>query len=62
MMTFKRFLSKQDDTISQEEAIKLFNDYKLDFKKQQINEFFLAHKEEEWWESKWPSSVDSTEK
>jgi hypothetical protein len=21
----------------------------VDFKKQQINEFFLAHKEEEWW-------------
>ncbi|GFS18174.1 serrate RNA effector molecule-like protein [Elysia marginata] len=53
MMTFKRFLSKQDDTISQEEAIKLFNDYKLDFKRQQINEFFLAHKEEEWFKSKY---------
>ncbi|KAK3794133.1 hypothetical protein RRG08_059562 [Elysia crispata] len=53
MMTFKRFLSKQDDTISQEEAIKLFNDYKLDFKRQQINEFFLAHKDEEWFKSKY---------
>lgn len=48
MMTFKQFLNKQDDTLSQEDAIKLYADYKLQFKKQQINEFFLAHKEEEW--------------
>ncbi|CAL1546055.1 unnamed protein product [Lymnaea stagnalis] len=53
MMTFKQFLSKQDDTISQDEAIKLFDDYKLDFKRQQINEFFLAHKDEEWFKSKY---------
>ena len=50
MMTFKQFLNKQDDTITQDDAIKLFEEYKLDFKKQQINEFFLQHKEEEWWE------------
>ena len=48
MMTFKQFLNKQDDTIGQEEAISLFQQYKLDFKRQQINEFFLQHKEEEW--------------
>ncbi|XP_055871422.1 serrate RNA effector molecule homolog A-like isoform X4 [Biomphalaria glabrata] len=53
MMTFKQFLSKQDDTISQDEAIKLFDDYKLEFKRQQINEFFLAHKDEEWFKSKY---------
>lgn len=48
MMTFKQFLSEQDDNISDEDAIKKFNEYKLDFKKQQISEFFLQHKEEEW--------------
>uniref|UniRef100_A0A0B7B223 Arsenite-resistance protein 2 homolog n=1 Tax=Arion vulgaris TaxID=1028688 RepID=A0A0B7B223_9EUPU len=53
MMTFKQFLNKQDDTISQDDAIKLFDNYKLDFKRQQINEFFLAHKEEEWFKSKY---------
>ena len=48
MMLFKHFLSQQEDTISDEEAIRKFNEYKLEFKKNQINEFFLQHKEEEW--------------
>ena len=48
MMLFKHFLSQQEDTISDEEAIKKFNEYKVEFKKNQINEFFLQHKEEEW--------------
>ncbi len=48
MMLFKHFLSMQDDSISEEDAIKKFNDYKIDFKKIQIKEFFLAHKDEEW--------------
>lgn len=59
MMSFKQFLNKQDDSISQDEAIKLFEEYKLDFKKQQINEFFLAHKEEEWFKMKYhPEETD----
>uniref|UniRef100_A0A0B7B5L3 Arsenite-resistance protein 2 homolog n=2 Tax=Arion vulgaris TaxID=1028688 RepID=A0A0B7B5L3_9EUPU len=53
MMTFKQFLNKQDDTISQEESIKLYGEYKLEFQRQRINEFFLAHKEEEWFKSKY---------
>jgi len=48
MMTFKQFLSSQDDNITDEEAIKKFGDYKVEFRKQQINEFFVQHKEEEW--------------
>lgn len=48
MMSFKSFLTQQDDNISDDEAIKKYQEYKLDFKKQQINEFFLQHKEEEW--------------
>ena len=48
MMTFKAFLQSLPDNISDQDAIKKFNEYKVDFKKQQINEFFLAHKEEEW--------------
>ncbi|XP_012939682.1 serrate RNA effector molecule homolog isoform X3 [Aplysia californica] len=59
LMTFKQFLNKQEDTISQEDAIRLFEDYKLDFRRQQINEFFLAHKEEEWFKSKYhPEECD----
>ena len=49
MLTFKQFLATADDNISDEEAIKKFNEYKLDFKKTQINEFFLAHKDVEWY-------------
>lgn len=48
MQTFKAFLASQDDNITDDEAIQKYNEYKNDFKKQQINEFFLAHKEEEW--------------
>ena len=48
MMSFKQFLSSQDDNITDEEAIKKFNEYKLDFKRQQIKEFFNQHLNEEW--------------
>ncbi|UYV66304.1 SRRT [Cordylochernes scorpioides] len=48
MMTFKQFLNSQDDTIDDQEAVKKYGEYKLEFKKQQISEFFLSHKEEEW--------------
>lgn len=47
MLTFKQFLSQQEDNISDQDAIKKYNEYKDEFKRQQINEFFLAHKEEE---------------
>ena len=42
------FLATQDDTISDEDAIKKYADYKLEFKRQQLNEFFVSHKDEEW--------------
>lgn len=48
MMTLKQFLATQDDSISDSEAIQKYNDYKLEFKRQQLNEFFVAHKDEEW--------------
>ncbi|XP_060066820.1 serrate RNA effector molecule homolog [Ylistrum balloti] len=53
MMSFKQFLSQQDDSISDQEAIKKYNEYKMDFKRQQTHEFFLAHKEEEWFKTKY---------
>lgn len=49
MMTFKQYLTQQDDNINDQDAIKKYNEYKQEFKKIQINEFFLAHKEEEWY-------------
>ena len=49
MLTFKQFLGQQEDNISDQDAIKKYNEYKEEFRRQQINEFFLAHKEEEWY-------------
>jgi len=48
MLSFKNFLHDQDDNIDQEDAVKRYNDYKIDFKKTQIAEFFAAHKDEDW--------------
>ncbi len=48
MLSFKNFLHDQDDNIDQEEAVKRYNVYKIDFKKTQIAEFFTAHKDEDW--------------
>lgn len=49
MMSFKAFLATQDDNISDNEAIEKYNDYKLEFQRQQLNEFFVAHKDDEWY-------------
>lgn len=49
MMSFKAFLGTQEDTITDEEAIKRYNEYKSEFRRQQMNEFFVAHKDEEWY-------------
>jgi len=48
MMSFKAYLQTQDDNITDDEAIRKYNEYKLEFKRQQLNEFFVTHKEEEW--------------
>lgn len=49
MMSFKMFLGQQDDTISDQDAVKKYNEYKEEFRIKQINEFFLQHKDEEWY-------------
>ena len=48
MMSFKAFLASHDDSISDEEAVKKYAEYKLEFRRQQLNEFFTSHKDEEW--------------
>lgn len=48
LMTLKQFLATQDDSISDSDAIEKYAEYKLEFKRQQLNEFFVAHKDEEW--------------
>lgn len=49
MMTFKQFLNAQDDNISDEEAFKKYQEYKLEYRKTQMSDFFQQHKEEEWY-------------
>lgn len=49
MMSFKQFLNAQDDSIGDEEAFKKYQEYKLEFRKTQMSDFFQQHKEEEWY-------------
>uniref|UniRef100_G3VZ80 Serrate RNA effector molecule homolog n=1 Tax=Sarcophilus harrisii TaxID=9305 RepID=G3VZ80_SARHA len=53
MKTFKEFLLSLDDSVDETEAVKRYNDYKLEFRRQQMQDFFLAHKDEEWFRSKY---------
>lgn len=48
MMTLKQYLATQDDSIGDDVAITKYNEYKVEFKRSQLNEFFVAHKDEEW--------------
>lgn len=48
MLTLKQFLATQDDTISDDVAITKYNEYKVEFRRSQMNEFFISHKDEEW--------------
>ncbi|XP_033123348.1 serrate RNA effector molecule homolog isoform X2 [Anneissia japonica] len=53
MMTFKQFLASQDDTIDDQEAVRKYNEYKVDFRRTQLSEYFLAHKDQEWFRTKY---------
>uniref|UniRef100_A0A8C5QQ00 Serrate, RNA effector molecule n=1 Tax=Leptobrachium leishanense TaxID=445787 RepID=A0A8C5QQ00_9ANUR len=53
MKTFKEFLLSLEDTVDETEAVRRYNDYKMEFRRQQMQEFFLAHKDEEWFRSKY---------
>lgn len=48
MLTFKQFLSQQDDSIDEDDAIAGYNEYKAEFKRKQVDEFFDNHKDEDW--------------
>ena len=48
MLSFKQFLTQQDDSIGETEAIAAYNEYKAEFKRKQMEEFFEEHKEEDW--------------
>ncbi|XP_055857841.1 serrate RNA effector molecule homolog [Episyrphus balteatus] len=53
MLTLKQFLDTQEDGISDSDVLRKYGEYKLDFKRQQLNEFFVTHKDEEWFKNKY---------
>ncbi|KAK3699552.1 hypothetical protein QZH41_003926 [Actinostola sp. cb2023] len=53
MLTFKQFLNAQDDNIDDMEAVKKYQEYKLEFRKTQLGDFFQQHKEEEWFRGRY---------
>ena len=48
MLSFKNFLQSLNQNLTPEQATKRYNEYKNAFRKEQIEIFFDAHKEEEW--------------
>lgn len=53
MKSFKEFLLSLDDSVDETEAVKRYNEYKIDYRRQQMQDFFLAHKDEEWYDLIW---------
>jgi len=49
MMSMKQFIAAQDENITDSEANKRYTEYRAEFRRQQINEFFTQHKDEEWY-------------
>ena len=48
ILSFKNFLQNLNQNLTPEQATKRYNEYKNNFRKDQIELFFDAHKEEEW--------------
>ncbi|XP_031555255.1 serrate RNA effector molecule homolog isoform X2 [Actinia tenebrosa] len=53
MLSFKQFLNAQEDDIEDTEAVRKYQEYKLEFRKTQLGDFFQQHKEEEWFRGKY---------
>lgn len=53
LMSFKDFMIKQEDDIDEDEAVRRYREYKVEFKRTQINDFFVLHKNKEWFEEKY---------
>ena len=39
---------QQDDDIDEIESVRRYQEYKVEYKRTQINDFFVLHKNEEW--------------
>nr|XP_061810491.1 serrate RNA effector molecule homolog [Nerophis lumbriciformis] len=53
MRSFKDFLLNTEDSVDETEAVKRYNQYKVDFRRQQLQDFFVQHKDQEWFRSKY---------
>uniref|UniRef100_A0A8B9HHZ8 Serrate RNA effector molecule homolog (Arabidopsis) n=1 Tax=Astyanax mexicanus TaxID=7994 RepID=A0A8B9HHZ8_ASTMX len=62
MKSFKEFLLSLDDSVDETESVKRYNEYKIEFRRQQMQDFFLAHKDEEWFRSKYHPDESSKRK
>lgn len=49
----QEFLLNMEDSVDETESVKRYNQYKLDFRRQQLQDFFLQHKDQEWFRSKY---------
>merc|ERR1712142_975149 len=52
-MSFKEFVMKQENDIDEVESVRRFKGYEVEFKKTQINDFYVLHKDEEWFKEKY---------
>ena len=48
LLSFKAFLETQNDQITEEESLAMYRQYKTEYRRQRMLEFFEEHKEEEW--------------
>lgn len=58
----QEFLLNMEDSVDETEAVKRYNQYKLDFRRQQLQEFFFQHKDQEWFRSKYHPDDITTRK
>lgn len=42
-----------DDNVDETESVRRYNQYKLDFRRRQLQDFFLRHKDQEWFRSRY---------
>lgn len=60
-MSFKEFVMQQDDDIDEIESVRRYQEYKVEYKRTQINDFFVLHKNEEWFKDKY-HPIDSVDR
>ena len=48
MLSFREYLNAQEKEIEETQAVQKYTEYKKDFCRKIISDFFDAHKEEEW--------------